>query len=94
MDGYQSLANAIVAQAAEDYRVALVEQHRVEESEDTKVKERAKANVEKLEAFFTGKRIKLLTKLDGPELMNAIKAEVIEFNYDLKALEDSHNSAK
>ena len=82
VDGYQMIANSVVEQAANDYRVALVRQH------DGDV--RADAKVEDLEAFFTGKLIKLYTKLDGTMLMRAIKDEVIKHNYDLKAIRDSH----
>lgn len=83
VDGYQLIANAVVAQAAKDYRQALVDQH-------NRPSKKTDKEVAKLERFFTGNTIRLYTKLDGTALMQAIKAEVIEFNYDLKALEESH----
>lgn len=78
VDNYQLIANAVVAQVAEEYRKALIAQHK------------ATKKVEELEAFFAGKRIKLLTKLDGPELMQAVKDEVVEHNYSLKSIMKSH----
>lgn len=89
MNGYQLLANAVVEQAAYDYRRALVAQH----NGDVKKRLKATKEIRELKRFFLGSHIKLYTKLDGRKLMEAIKAEVIEFNYDLKALEDSHKSA-
>lgn len=82
MDGYQLLANAVVEQAAEDYRKALVDQHDGMPDAD--------AEVRSLERWFAGPVFKLYTRLDGPALAEAIKAEVRQFNYDLKALKKSH----
>lgn len=82
VDGYQLLANAVVEQAAEDYRRALVDAHDGIDGADKEVAS--------LERWFAGNIIKLYTRLDGVALMQTIRAEVIEFNYDLKALHESH----
>jgi hypothetical protein len=83
VDGYQLLANAIVAQTAEDYREALVKEHYGVRGADSKIKYFKK--------WFAGEDCKILTNADGVALMEAIKAEVKAFKYDLKALYKSHN---
>jgi hypothetical protein len=79
VDNYQLLANAIIAQAAVDYRKVLVDEHCGSTQE-------SKSKLRELKKFFHGETIKLYTTLNGPELMEAIEQEVIKFNYDLKAL--------
>jgi hypothetical protein len=89
MESYQLLANAIVAQAAEDYRSALIMQHAVSRcgtSEDIAYYDK---EVEKLEHWFAG-RCALFTRLDGAELARMIKTEVIKFDYDQEAIRKSH----
>lgn len=84
------LANAVVAQAAHDYRVALIEQHdNVYDPEGDDYKKWTK-KVDELERFFTGGDINAWTKLDGVALMGRLKKEVINYNYDLKAITKSH----
>jgi hypothetical protein len=92
VDGYQLLANAVVEQAAKDYRQALVEQYELRLSATNREREQADRAVRDLERWFAGDVIKIYTTLDGVDLMQAIKAEVIKFNYDLKALYESHSS--
>lgn len=79
MSNYELLANAIVEQAARDYEKYLVEDHNGSTS-------KTRANLREVERYFTGEDIKIHTKLDGVTLMNAIRAQVEEFDYDLKAL--------
>lgn len=69
MNGYQALANAVVEQAAEDYKKALCEVKKWQ----TQLKE--------CEAFFKGEYIEIYTKLDGVTLMHAIEEDVKACNY-------------
>lgn len=84
MDGYQLLANAIIEQAANDYRVALVAQHDGIGTSDGTVK--------KLENWFAGPEFRLYSKLDGAWIARRIKAELQKFNYDLDAVRRAHLS--
>lgn len=77
MNRYELLANAVIVQAAEDYRKALVKQ------------KKCNIQVEELERFFTGETFNNFTNLDGPELMKKLHTEVIENHYDLKSIERS-----
>jgi hypothetical protein len=79
MDGYQLLGNAIVKQAAHDYEYWLVRDHRISTNE-------TRGHLKELESYFKGTQIKYHTKLSGVALMEAIKKQVIDYNYDLKAL--------
>jgi len=72
IEGYKNLANAIVAQAAKDYRKALRRQKLF--PFDKKVKR----EVAELEAFFRSGWYGLLTSLDGELLMMQLQAEVRE----------------
>lgn len=91
MNGYQLLANAVVEQAAEDYRSALVMQHVLSRNGTDEDIEHYNKEVNKLERWFAGPVCALYTKLDGVTLARKIKAEVIEFNYDLEAIRKSHS---
>lgn len=75
MRGYELLANAVIAQAAADYRKALIKQKEYN------------TQVEELERFFTGEIFNNFTNLDGTELMKKLHIEVIENNYDLKSIQ-------
>lgn len=77
--GYEDLMNAVVEQAVKDYRVALIKAWR------------AQQEVERLERFFTDGDCSAWTKLDGTKLAQAVRDEVIEYKYDLKALNKSHS---
>lgn len=83
MDGYKSLANAVVEQAAKDYEKALIADHLCSTKE-------SRAEVKVIERFFKSDRFLLFTKIDGVTLMNRIEKQLIEYDYDLKAL----NSAR
>ncbi|MEG1926335.1 MAG: hypothetical protein RR415_11390 [Ruthenibacterium sp.] len=78
---YENLANAIILQAVEDYREALLwlNAHRPlckEDEEDDEyiqmVSERAS-----IEEFFLGSWFSVLTKLDGKVLLAKLKSEVV-----------------
>ena len=86
IDNYQELANAIINQAAQDYRVALVNQHKG----DVKTRLKATREIRELRRFFYGKLFEQYTKLNGPNIMAQIRDEVIKYDYDLDALEKSH----
>ena len=77
MRGYELLTNAVITQAAEDYRKALIGQKKYN------------TQVEELERFFTGEIFNSFTNLDGTELMKKLHAEVIENHYDLKSIKRS-----
>lgn len=84
MDNYQALGNAIVKQAARDYERCLVWDHKCSTHE-------TKSSLRALERFFTGELISIYTKLDGVALMEAIKQQLIEYNYDLEALNEARH---
>ena len=91
MNAYQELANAIVEQAVKDYRKALVRQYEGRNGSEATVK-KLNEKVKELEAWFQGPDYCMFTSIDGTWLMRAVKAEVVKFNYDLKALEESHKA--
>ena len=67
---YQDLANAIVAQAAEDYREALL---RLRDDPDY---ERAQWVIKDVERFFHSMYYTLMTKVDPDYILSRIRAEV------------------
>lgn len=79
MNHWTELANAIVEQAARDFERYLCEDHECSTRE-------TRANLREVRSYFQGNDIKTHTRLDGVELMEAIERNVIEHNYDLKAL--------
>lgn len=66
MDGYQSLANAIVELAAKDYRRSLKKNPRNRE---------AMSMAMECERFFKSEWIKALTSVDGEYIMNRLREE-------------------
>ena len=76
------LAEAVVERAIEDYMEALV---RLKKYQD---------KVNELERFFTGEDIKLYTDFDGTEMMNAVRQEVKDYQYNITALKKSHGFGK
>lgn len=70
MDPYENLANAIIKQAADDYRKALKAL-----SLNSRNKE-AQATVKECEDFFRSDWYKQLTSLDGEYLIRKLKEEV------------------
>lgn len=70
MDGYERLANAIIIQAAKDYRAALRRLHRKPNNKD------AKAEKESIERFFRSYWFRALTEVDGEMLIRKLNEEV------------------
>ncbi len=72
VEPYEKLANAIIEQAAVDYRKAL---RRLQDfPDDTE----AESDKKKIERFFTSVWFSILTTVDGKWLMEALAKEVIE----------------
>ena len=78
-DPYQNLANAIVHGAADDYRRArryLIKHPEIPESEYGRYMwADAHRVIVECEAFFCGDWIKMLTALDGVEILNRLRGE-------------------
>lgn len=70
MDFYTELANAIVIQAAKDYRKALKTLKRYPRYEP------AKAMVAEVEEFFRSEWYRILTSVDAEMLMRKIRREI------------------
>lgn len=83
VDNYELLLNAVVKQAADDYRVALIRQHIGYKETDPAMR------ISSIERFFKSPEFSTFTKLDGRELIHAIKAEVINSNYDIEKLREN-----
>lgn len=64
MDGYKELANAIILQAAKDYRKALKHDERGRKRE--------------IEKFFRSEWFSILTNISGEMLIQKLRAEVKE----------------
>lgn len=77
-DPYEELANAIIIQAAKDYRRALIRIKR--EPNDAY----AKSKIKDCEHFFISIYYEKLTRLDGKYLMNKIRKEVE--SYEIRKL--------
>lgn len=69
MKPYEEFANAIIAQAVEDYRWALRKIHKDPHSE------RAKRFIVEGDRFFNSEWFELLTGLDGKALQTELKKE-------------------
>ena len=69
-EAVQDLANAIVVQAAEDYREALLQLKYLPNDW------RAKSKIQEIERFFRSPWYRLLTKVDADMLMQRLRAEV------------------
>ena len=67
---YEDLANAIVLQAAKDYRVAL------KSLRANPRNRKALSDKEELEQFFRSQWFTVLTSLDGETLIRSLKQEV------------------
>ena len=76
-ENYEDLANAIIKQAAMDYQKALINAKKWNDE------------VGKLERYFNGDDIKVLTKVDGPKLADMLKQEVIDCHYSMAAIRKS-----
>ena len=78
--GLELLTQAIIVQASDDYREALC---------INDVRE-----IKKIERFFRSNYYKLMTDLPGETLIEMLKKECEEYNYDLKAITESHHTRK
>lgn len=94
VDNYTELGNAVVVQAAEDYREVLVKRKKCIDKIRKLKRELNDINLElsDLEGFFTGEDITFYTELDGKDLMYKLKKQVIEANYDLEAIKQQIES--
>lgn len=72
MNGYQSLANAIILQAVKDYRESI---RLLEMNPNDKMAQREKRSIER---FFHSNWFSILTDLDGELLLKKLKEEVSE----------------
>ncbi len=70
MNGYIELANAIIAQAAKDYRTAL---NQLSLNPNDKAAQREKKSIER---FFHSDWFSILTDLNGELLLKKLKEEV------------------
>lgn len=70
MDGYEKLANAIIIQAAKDYRVALRRLRRKPNNKD------AASEKESIERFFRSDWFRTLTEVNGEMLIRKLNEEV------------------
>jgi hypothetical protein len=69
LDPYQALANAVVQNAAEDYRAVL---KRLNKDPENVI---AKAEVQELKRFFRSQWYEVLTEVDGEYLINMLEKE-------------------
>lgn len=93
-DNILNLCNAVIIQAVNDYREALVKQHKyrkVTHYTDARWEKKLAADgeVDSLERFFKT-NAQDWTELDTEELMSKVKEEVVQYNYDLKKLKKDH----
>ena len=70
MGGYEKLANAIIIQAAKDYRVALRRLRRKPGNKE------ARSEKESIERFFRSDWFRALTEVDGEMLIRKLNEEV------------------
>ena len=69
LDPYQALANAVVQNAAEEYRAAL---KRLNKDPENVI---AKAEVQELKRFFRSQWYEVLTEVDGEYLIGMLEKE-------------------
>lgn len=72
VEAYENLANAIVTRAADDYRLALMEQKK--NANDTAALEQ----INECEDFFRSEWMEALTSLDGEALIKRLRMDVLE----------------
>ena len=71
-DPYENLANAIIVQAASDYRTALKKLKRNPKNKD------AMTEAMECERFFRSDWYEYLTSVDGEYLINKLRQEVVD----------------
>ncbi len=74
MTGYQALANAIIAQAAKDYKAALRIQKRHPDSRA------AMAEIRRIERFFRSPWFNVLTDLNSEYLIAHLRKEAASYD--------------
>ena len=72
MDPYENLANAIIVQAAEDYRAALKRLKRDPQNKS------ARQTAQEVEEFFRSGWFRVLTDADGGMILSRLKGEIEE----------------
>ena len=72
MSGYQALANAVIEQAAKDYRDAI---HRLKRYPDSKA---AMATAMEVERFFHSSWYGVLTQVDPDYLIDRLRKETVK----------------
>ena len=70
MSGYEALANAIIIQAAKDFRAAYKRMKRVPNDG------RAQEEVREITKFFCSQWFEMLSDVDGPSLLRKMKEEI------------------
>ena len=70
MSGYEALANAIIIQAAKDFRAAYKRMKRFPNDG------RAKEEVREITKFFCSQWFEMLSDVDGPTLLKKMKDEI------------------
>ena len=70
MSGYQALANAIIIQAAKDFKAAYKRMKRFPNDS------RAQDEVRDITKFFCSQWFEMLSDVDGPTLLRTIKDEI------------------
>lgn len=91
VSGYRALANAVIAQAVEDYRGALVGYHKclINKKEEPAVTKHYEGRIKYFEDWFSSQYFELLSGVDGKRFARLIRDELKQFNYDLSALKKS-----
>ena len=78
MDGYEALANAIIIQAASDYRTARkVINSKPEALEEDKYYKKAVKVRDECREFFEGDWISVLTRVNGKDMLRALDKECV-----------------
>jgi hypothetical protein len=70
VSGYEALANAIIIQAAKDFRAAYKRMKRFPNDA------RAQDEVREITKFFCSQRFEMLSDVDGPTLLKKMKDEI------------------
>lgn len=83
---FQLLGNAVVEQAANDYRTALCEQYNAYGSGKEYELKKWTDEVKSIEKFFCGQGIMAFSEVNGPTLMKRLQKEVESFNHDIHAI--------
>ena len=81
-ENYENLANAIILQAARDYKAALRKEHKALRMEDSDKKNlmlyNAQNTIQEVTTFFNSAWFEVLSDLNGPELLKKIRYMTME----------------